>query len=304
MITAKEKNVMSWRNVDLNLLIIFDALMSERNVTRAGKKVGLSQPAVSAALSKLRTSLNDELFIRESGGIRPTPRAMELSLRFKNVLTEIESALTEKEFNPLTKDLALKVEMDAYSQLVFLPKLHSFLAKEAPNVKIRLKSHIDGPRGEVQKFETDLAFTTENLDAGRNKIQDLFTDDYVIITKAPFSDTQLSMENLVSVPHIEVHGLSPYRIEIDRPLERNNLFRQVQFKIHSPMSALLMLQEGTLMCILPRRIAQMWAPQMGLRIHELPFDLPKIKLKMACMPSFNDCSFYEWLSSQFINKNL
>src|SRR5260221_11113788 len=95
---------MNWGAFDLNLLIVFDAVMQERSVTRAGRRIGLSQPAMSHALSRLRHMLKDELFIRAPDGMVPTPRAEELAQPLRNALNGMQRALEPAMFDPAVSD--------------------------------------------------------------------------------------------------------------------------------------------------------------------------------------------------------
>ncbi len=105
---------MNLRRLDLNLLVIFDALMAERNVTRAARRVGLSQPAVSNALSRLRHYLKDELFVRSADGMHPTPRALELAGDVHSALSAIEVALDPVDFDPATAARSFSIDANDY----------------------------------------------------------------------------------------------------------------------------------------------------------------------------------------------
>ena len=127
--------------VDLNLLVVFDALMTEQHLTRAAQKIGLSQPATSNALSRLRKLFNDDLFIKTSKGMTPTPRAIELAASIHQSLLQVQTAIySEPEFIPQKSDHVFRLGMDDYSELVFLPKLLAQMQILAPKVKIQVRS--------------------------------------------------------------------------------------------------------------------------------------------------------------------
>lgn len=132
---------MNMAAVDLNLLIVFDALMQERNVTRAGQRVGLSQPATSAALSRLRHLFEDELLVKTASGMEPTPKALQLAETLRSPLLRIQSALTEQDqFVPETSDRIFRLGMSDYAELVLLPELMQQLSQQAPNVQIQVRA--------------------------------------------------------------------------------------------------------------------------------------------------------------------
>ncbi|NEQ21850.1 MAG: LysR family transcriptional regulator, partial [Microcoleus sp. SIO2G3] len=127
--------------VDLNLLVVFDALMTQQHLTRAAEKIGLSQPATSNALSRLRKLLKDELFIKTSKGMTPTPKAVELAEPIRQVLLQIQTTIySEPQFVPQTSDRIFRLGMDDYSELVFLPKLLQEIELLAPKVRIQVRS--------------------------------------------------------------------------------------------------------------------------------------------------------------------
>ena len=120
---------MNIRNFDLNLLIVFKTLFDERNVTRASKKIGITQPAMSNALNRLRYLVNDELFIRGPKGMRPTPRAVELSIPVKGALNNLEFALSTINFNPETAEKLYRISISDDVAPLIIPNLVSFLQK-------------------------------------------------------------------------------------------------------------------------------------------------------------------------------
>ena len=118
--------------IDLNLLVVFDAVMQERNVTRAGNRLGLSQPAMSHALARLRHMLKDQLFIRSPGGMVPTPRAEALALPIRQALDGLQHSLAPTQFDPAKATGAFQVAVDNYAAIVLAGPLASRVIKLAP----------------------------------------------------------------------------------------------------------------------------------------------------------------------------
>lgn len=129
---------MDLAGVDLNLLVVFDALMAERHVTRAGERIGLSQPAMSAALSRLRYLLKDELFIRRSDGMHPTRRAQFLAVPLRQALLQIQEALEPETFVPVEAKRTFKLATNDFAASILLPTLGMRISAEAPKVDIRV----------------------------------------------------------------------------------------------------------------------------------------------------------------------
>src|SRR5882757_9726308 len=120
--------------IDLNLLVIFDAVMQERNVTRAGHRLGLSQPAISHALTRLRYMLKDDLFIRSPKGMVPTPRAEQLALPVRSALDGLQRSLEPAQFDLATAQRSFRIAVDNYAALVLAAPLVTRISKAAPAV--------------------------------------------------------------------------------------------------------------------------------------------------------------------------
>ena len=131
---------MNLTNFDLNLLMVFNAVMRERNITQAGNVLGMSQPAVSNALNRLRHMLEDDLFIRGANGMRPTSRALELASPIRSALAEIEEALNPAVFDPAQATRSFTLASSDYIYLTLMPYIASYLSQEAPQMKLPLLS--------------------------------------------------------------------------------------------------------------------------------------------------------------------
>ncbi len=131
-------HIMNFRSLDLNLLVVFDALMRKRNVTHAANVIGLSQPAFSNALTRLRERLGDELFIRTPDGMRPTPWALELSGPISTALSAIENALDGASFDPTTAKRRFTIATPDYATIVLFPPLLERIKKEEPGLVVHI----------------------------------------------------------------------------------------------------------------------------------------------------------------------
>ncbi|MGN6317348.1 LysR family transcriptional regulator [Trinickia sp.] len=210
---------MDFHGIDLNLLAAFDALMSERNVTRAATQVGVSQPAMSAALSRLRTLLGDPLFLRSADGLLPTPRAREVAGPISQALRQIEATLVKKPaFVPGEATLAINLGLSDYPAFVLLPALMEALGEQAPGIAINVHAFND------RDHAVDL------LDAGvidaaigvppthpesRILTRPILRDEFVTIVAShhPAARRGMNMKTYLSLPHVlaspegQRHGL-------------------------------------------------------------------------------------------------
>lgn len=138
---------MNFAALDLNLLRVFDAMMLELNTTRAGERVGLSQPAVSSALSRLRHITGDDLFVRDGKSMVPTPQALAMREPIRSALRQIEDALsTVAGFDPASSERTFKISGSDYFSTLLMPRLAAAVAPEAPGVTLQM---LDYPAGEV-----------------------------------------------------------------------------------------------------------------------------------------------------------
>src|SRR5882762_8852554 len=121
--------------IDLNLLVVFDAILRERSVTRAGHQLGLSQPAMSHALTRLRHMLKDELFVRSPNGMTPTPRAEQLAEPIRLALDGLQQSLEPIQFEPSKATATFRIAVDNYAAIVLVAPIAAHVARIAPGVK-------------------------------------------------------------------------------------------------------------------------------------------------------------------------
>ena len=178
--------------LDLNLLVVFDAVMQERNVTRAGQRLGLSQPAMSHALSRLRHMLKDDLFIRSPKGMLPTPRAEQLAVPVRTALDGLQQSLEPTQFDPSKAVRKFRIAVDNYSAVVLVGILAARIGKIAPKVLLEFQ-----PSGTLKildlldRGELDLAIGPHSAPGERFSYQLLLQDEFVaVLRKKPFGDQQ------------------------------------------------------------------------------------------------------------------
>lgn len=198
--------LMNWGAVDLNLLIVFDGIMQERNVTRAGAKIGLSQPAMSHALNRLRYMLKDQLFVRTPDGMVPTPRAEQLAAPLRRAFIELQSALAPEVFDP-SKERQFTIAVNNYGAIVVAPPLVCAAATAAPLVQLDLR-----PSGTLRvidlldRGELDLAIGNY-ADAGeRFAVVPLLSDPVMIMMRRahPAADLDMSPEVLAALEYVAI----------------------------------------------------------------------------------------------------
>ena len=175
---------MNWGAFDLNLLIVFDAVMQERSVTRAGNRIGLSQPAMSHALNRLRHMLKDELFVRTPEGMAPTARAEMLALPLRKALSEMQLALEPASFDPASSDRRFALALNNYAAVVLAPPLVAATLAAAPAVHLDLR-----PSGtldlvdRLDRGDIDLVIGGAAGPGERFATSSLFEDPHVLVMR-------------------------------------------------------------------------------------------------------------------------
>ncbi|MCI1031452.1 DNA-binding transcriptional LysR family regulator [Raoultella sp. BIGb0149] len=198
---------MDFHGIDLNLLAAFDALMSECNVTRAATRVGVSQPAMSAALSRLRKLLGDPLFLRSAEGLLPTPRARELAEPISQALRQLEATLVRKpDFVPAEAKLTVNLGLPDYPAFVVLPALLEALAEQAPGISVNVHAFNDRDHAvdllDAGAIDAAIGVPPTHSD-GRILTRPILRDEFVTIiaSKHPAARRGMNMKTYLSLPH-------------------------------------------------------------------------------------------------------
>ena len=222
---------MNIKNFDLNLLLVFRTVFEEKNVTKASKKLGITQPAMSNALNRLRYLVKDELFIRGPRGMRPTQRAMDLSLPITNALNNLELALSSLNFTPETTKKLYRISITDDVAPLILPNLINFLEKKSPYSSLRIRSEQGNEALKLlDSNELDFAVGRFEIIPSRFGSIDLFTEKYVCIMRKDHplaNDEKLSIEQYLSAKHLRVAPSNAPAAPIDRSLSQLNLEREI-----------------------------------------------------------------------------
>ena len=277
------KSAFNLSAVDLNLLVVFDALMQERNVTRAARQLALSQPAVSHALARLRHMLRDELFVRSPKGMVPTPRAEQIAGAVRHAMEELQRALEEEEFDPAKATRTFRVAVDNYSAIVLTAPLAARVAKLAPNISLEFQ-----PSGTLDLADVfdrgllDLALGFLMEPAERFGHRKLLGDGLVVLMGKDHpaaSARKLTPEKFAALAHLDVSSSRYTMAFVENALKRNKLVRRIA--VRAPLlSAGSMLASSDSIAVLPRRIAQALMRFYPLVSRDLPFVSPAVETEM------------------------
>lgn len=268
---------MNLSGIDLNLLLVFDAVMQERHVTRAGNKVGMSQPAMSNALNRLRHHLKDELFVRGPEGMRPTPRALELSAPIRSALQDLDQALNPAKFDPATASKTFAIGTNDYFAATLMPRVVTAMEREAPGINIKLVPSAGRTFELLDAQEIDFGISAFGDVPARFGATVLIDDTYVLLMRKghPLSRGKLTLAKYAAARHMLMSPRGDATGFVDQALAKQGLTRQVAITINSFSSAPGLLAATDLVFMAPKRVADTFAPLYDLATRKAPIEGPR-----------------------------
>ena len=289
---------MSWNAFDLNLLVVFNAVAQEKNFTRAGQRLGMSQPAVSHALARLRYALKDELFVRTPEGMQPTPRAERMAGPVRAALRELQVTVEPDEFDASQTSRSYTIAANNYAARAVIPALARRMAKLAPSTVLEVR-----PIGALHVLDqldaggVDLALTTLIEGGDRFKCIGLLDDEYVAILSSDnpvAAEPELSIEAFAALPHIAITSSGDDTHFIDDALADHGLARLVSAKV--PLHSLILMLIGSeALAVVPRRVAADLVAICPLTMRPLPFPSPRVSLSMSWHRRLDNHPAHRWL---------
>ncbi len=221
--------------IDLNLLVVFDAVMAELNVTRAAEKLLMTQPAVSKALNRLRRTFNDDLFIKVPSGVSPTPKALELWEPIRDGLLQIHQALSPNAFDPATSQQTFTISMADYTAALLLPKFLPILEEMAPGINLRIVPNTNiNATSLLEQSEIDLAMGRFFRPSARLRVQEIMRDRYVCIMRQghPLACKKLTLKQYANAKHLLVSLTGEATGFIDEQLREQGLQRRIMLTVN------------------------------------------------------------------------
>ena len=302
---------MNMGSFDLNLLRVFDALARERSVTRAGDRIGLSQPAVSAALGRLRQALDDQLFVRQGNEMVPTPRALELAATIRATLAQVERALgSAVGFDPGKAERSFTLLGADFFSTVMMPHLAETVRAAAPGVSLRF---LDSSRGEVDRLLGE-----EVIDVALERPLDLpewicrsvlFASPFVVIAARSHAAIAaagvlpgevLPLDLFCALPHAlrsidgTMSGL------VDEALAATGRRRRVVLALPHFFAVGRAVARGSVIAAVPVQLARAAAEDLGLAVYELPFPMPAPEIQLYWHRRRQQDPAHAWLREQVI----
>ncbi len=299
--------------MDLNLLRVFDALWHERKVVAAAERLGLSPPAVSNALARLRRATGDELFTRTPQGMLPTPQAESMAPAIVAALAAIRGSLARpRGFEPASSARRWRLAMSDIGEIVFLPRLMAALREQSPQAQLQA---VRG--GEQGRHELRDALTRGDIDLAVGWLPDLragfhrrrlFEQRYVLLMAgshplAALPKGRLTAARLGAVPQVQVLAEGTGHERVDGLLRRHGIERARPLSLPHFAALPWVLRAGEFVAIVPYKLAAEVAAPLGLAVRELPVPLPRFEVSLVWHHRAHDDAAHRWMrglwASQF-----
>ncbi|MFT6956333.1 MAG: DNA-binding transcriptional LysR family regulator [Halieaceae bacterium] len=306
---------MNINRVDLNLLVYLDALLRERNVTRAANQLNLSQPAMSNGLRRLRNLFDDPLLVRTSDGMMPTERALELEPIVREVLTNIEKAVQPRSaFDASGAQRVFRIMASDYAESTLFPSVLGKLRTAAPGLTLDIMTPSDVSFLDVERGKVDMVIN--RFDAMPQSFHqiNLWKDSFscLMSPENPILE-DFSLANYLLAKHVWVSktgmgvgvGVNPDDVQrlgwVDAAINKLGKKRQIRVFTRHYQAAMTLAEQNDLIVTLPTRAAQLNKDNPRLVLREPPLEIPPLELKMAWSPLLQHNPANKWLRKLIVN---
>ena len=289
--------------IDLNLLVVFDAVMRERSVTRAGRHLGLSQPAMSHALARLRHMLKDDLFIRGPRGMAPTPRAEELAVPIRQALDGLQQSLEPTQFDPAEARRTFRVAVDNYAALVLVEPLVARIGAAAPGMMAEFRP--SGTLDIVDRLDNgdlDLMIGVVGPLGARFSRQSLLNDGFVAVMRDdhPHAAAEsLSAETFAALPRLDLSSVHVPIDFVDQALAAEGFTSRAALRVPF-VSAAGILAASDRVAVFPRRMAVELARFRPLCPRPLAFASATFEVAMLWPKRLDNQATHRWLRDMVV----
>jgi DNA-binding transcriptional LysR family regulator len=286
---------------DLRLLLVFDALIQERSVTRASQRLGITQPATSNALNRLRHHLRDPLFLKTANAMEPTQRALDLAGPVTQALRQLEIVLDPPTVPPGKTKWTFQMAVSDHVSIVVLPHLAERMATSAPGLDLRLKSKtIRTLPTMLDSGEVDMALGYNPNLPKRFQTQPLFDDQYVCLMRKghPLSRGSLTLDRYATARHVLVRPSGESGSLLDELLARHKIKRRINMSVTQIISALFLVESSDLVTAAFRRTAEYCVARGRFPLVLRPIPLDPIKITMVWHAGVTSHPAHRWMRQQ------
>ncbi|MDE0763827.1 MAG: LysR family transcriptional regulator [Cellvibrionales bacterium] len=300
---------MNIARVDLNLLVYLDVLLRECNVTRAAEELGISQPAMSNSLRRLRDLFNDPILVRTSDGMTPTDRAMELKPLVRKVLSAAEQTILPKtKFEPEQSKRIFRIMASDYTEVTLLPVLLAVLRTEAPNIRLDIMTPSDVSFHDVERGKVDLVINRfDSLPQSFHQVH-LWDDSFSCVVNAENPIVKnWNLQSYLAHKHVWVSktgmgvgvGMTPDDVQrlgwVDEALSKLDVNREIAVFTRHYQAALMLGEQQHLIVTIPTMATRSIADNGKVAILEPPFAIPRMRLKMVWSPLLQHDPGHRWM---------
>jgi DNA-binding transcriptional LysR family regulator len=287
--------------LDLNLLRVFDVMLEERSVTRAGARLGLSQSAVSHALNRLRYALNDELFVRGPSGMHPTARAAEMAPQVHAALVQLQAAVAPADFSPATSERRFALAAGSFACAVLAPPLVSAMAAQAPLAELAVEPYTPDVFDRLDSHRLDFIIGGVLTTPPRFAHEVIITERLAWVVRAEHPLAKLNrveLEDLVSTPHVIIEAgrqgleevfdrrgvVTRASWEVAEPFEAalaaQGLTRRIGASVPDSYAAVTVVLRSDMVTLIPRRLALIFTQQGRMKLIEPPYESPTVDISL------------------------
>ncbi len=286
-------------NIDLNLLKIFNAIYSERSISRAAEHLGMSQSAVSHALQRLRHALDDPLFIRSKSGVDPTARSDEIAEPIFQAILQINGVITQpSSFDPRTSDRIFHFGLPDHAVARYAPLILDRFAKEAPNLSISLYPHpIQQLIEMMENNRLDMAAAVYHSPPARFRTIKLFKSHHVVIAAKdhPFIQGQLSLNDYKKARHLVFSNDGNRHSYLDDILLPLGVERNIAATIASHMASPIIVSNSDLIATTTMELVQPFLERYELQVFETPFPVGDVDIKLIWHQRHDRDPAHQWM---------
>ena len=290
--------------LDLNLLVVLDAVLTEKNVSKAARRIGTTQPSVSRSLAQLRKWFADPLFVRSRHGMSPTAGAEALQVELRSVLEQVDLLVRRRaQFSPEASTRTFHIATADYAQALVLPALMSQLCTSAPGVSLRVEPWSAARMVEaLDAGRVDLTIAPSLAKPVPLKTRAMFSDDFVVIARRghPLAARTLTARRFCSAPHVQISPDGRDGSIVDDVLADRGHERRIALRVPSFTIAPLVVASTDFLAVVPRRIAQAAKKQLPLVLLRLPLSVPSFTLSMFWHERASDDPSLSWLRERIL----
>ncbi|GGC84576.1 LysR family transcriptional regulator [Tersicoccus solisilvae] len=284
------------RGIDINLVVVLDAVLTERSLTRAGEAIGLTQPAVSGAVAKLRKVIGDPLLIRSGRTFELTDRARALQPIVREAVVQVDRTFTLRPaFDPATSDRRFRISASDYALSVMTAPLLEVLADEAPGTSVEFDALYQVDPVDLLRKDVIVATSDRSLPG---KHQSLFSDRFVCLVRRDhprLQDGALSMEDLKTLPYVDVTFADGVPMVANNALMSAGVTPVVAMRVSDFLPVPFMIQGTDGYGFVPERVADLYGDQLGLMVARTPVPVPMLVEVVYWHPSKKDDPALRWL---------